>query len=202
VPIGVNSKDRRGVPRPCTTDLSRGTRGSLGRPAGSAAGGFVAESSIPNPPILAYVAFMDWITTIVTFLGGGALATVMTLRGSRRDRLLDAYTEYAGTVAELQHISIDAIFGQAEPSPAWLRFGAARARLLLQEGNKQCQVEIDKVTDSLDELYTFQITLGKSNDRRAESAKQQTDHIQKMKVVSEQLDQMVARARDRLAPWF
>jgi hypothetical protein len=146
----------------------------------------------------------SWIAAILGFFGalaGGTLSAIITARGFQRQRLEDAYAEFAGATTLLLHTSIPAIFAHRDSDDAWVRFGTCRARLLLQQQGAETRAMVQRIWDSVEDLYSFDVRPDEdvdAVDAEQERLARATAHGDKMERVVELLTKLLTDARDEL----
>jgi hypothetical protein len=150
---------------------------------------------------------MEWSPALFGFLGalvGATAPSLMQARGTRRLRLEDAYSDLAGASSLLLHVSIDAAFGRGTSvsDEPWVRFGAARARVLLQETDPACRRMVGDLSTSFDDLYTTRVFLQADQDSEADLVRRSQEHISKMETVKGVLENLLTAARERLRDAF
>lgn len=129
----------------------------------------------------------DWGPGAVTPAGSG-------LRRVRRE---DAYADLAGASSLLLHVSVDAQTGSGRSASdeAWVRFGAARARVLLHESDLRCRNAIGQPAARFDDLYSTRVSLDSSQPTKEEMVRRSQEHISKMKTAEAALAFVLSTAR-------
>lgn len=102
---------------------------------------------------------MEWLTVLLSLiagLGGGILATWASIQGTRRQRLEDAYSNLARTLTSLTMSAPTFATGGAGTPQDLVAlvsaYSAAEATVSLQERNKQCTAEVEKMGDLVREV--------------------------------------------------
>lgn len=147
---------------------------------------------------------MDWSPAVFGFIGALVGATVPSLlqaRGTRRIRLEDAYAELAGACSLLLRVSIDAQFGGGTKvaDEAWVRFGSARARVLLQENDTGCRNGVADLASSFNELYSSRVTLHPGPPSNEDLMRRSREYLAKRKIAETTLESLLTKARERLS---
>jgi hypothetical protein len=144
---------------------------------------------------------VDWSPAALGFVGaliGATVPSILQARVTRRARLEDAYAELAGATSLLLTISIPCSFGTASSDDAWVRFGAARARVLLQEHQEECRAKLAELSAKIKDLYSITVRLDVDSSSDEEKFRKGREHLAKMKAVEESLEIVLDAARARL----
>jgi hypothetical protein len=144
---------------------------------------------------------MAWGSAIFGIFGslvGAAVSPLLQQRSARRTRLEDAYIDLAGAATLLMRLSMESAGGKSDRADeAWVRYGAARARVLLQDADPECHKEVVALSEELENLYAIAIGLGGSA-ATGEAVAHSEEHLAKMKRVERQVDKLLHCARRQM----
>lgn len=134
---------------------------------------------------------MEGLAALVGALIGATIPHFIVGYLAHRNRLVDAYTAFAGAAGALSQKSLANVFRKVNVDPEWIQFHTCRANLWLLEKRTKQRSQIVQLTDHMEKLFSLTISLADDVDPEKERVAQVVEHGEKQKSAQSDIEKLL-----------